>query len=210
MICVNAPLPGDAPPIFFLRHQKENAPRPVEKKKCWCPNPAWRQVWAKTGVLARKRRIFAVWSPRWARASFFPNPPVVSPRRNVGSCPWCESNWLSLLFPLPLREPRSISVTSVPLVSPFAAAPLVVNGSCQVTSGLPSPGGKVQNRGPQPLVWSVRKGCGGTQSKGFPPGLFWIGRGPFSFSEKMGGAFPCFPVRGTPSQNIDETTPKGV
>ena len=25
---------GDAPPIFFLRHQKENAPRPVEKKKC--------------------------------------------------------------------------------------------------------------------------------------------------------------------------------
>ena len=25
---------GDARPIFFLRHQKENAPRPVEKKKC--------------------------------------------------------------------------------------------------------------------------------------------------------------------------------
>ena len=25
---------GDAPPIFFLKHQKENAPRPVEKKKC--------------------------------------------------------------------------------------------------------------------------------------------------------------------------------
>ena len=25
---------GDAPPIFFLRHQKENAPRPVEKKTC--------------------------------------------------------------------------------------------------------------------------------------------------------------------------------
>ena len=25
----------DAPPIFFLKHQKENAPRPVEKKKCF-------------------------------------------------------------------------------------------------------------------------------------------------------------------------------
>src|SRR5699024_9424637 len=25
---------ADSPPIFFLRHQKENAPRPVEKKKC--------------------------------------------------------------------------------------------------------------------------------------------------------------------------------
>ena len=25
---------GNAPPIFFLKHQKENAPRPVEKKKC--------------------------------------------------------------------------------------------------------------------------------------------------------------------------------
>ena len=24
----------DAPPIFFLRHQKENAPCTVEKKKC--------------------------------------------------------------------------------------------------------------------------------------------------------------------------------
>ena len=59
---------GDAPPIFFLRHQKENAPRPVEKKKCWCPNTAWRQVRAKTGVLAGERRIFAVRSPRWARA----------------------------------------------------------------------------------------------------------------------------------------------
>ena len=26
---------GNAPPIFFLRHQKENGPRPVEKKKCF-------------------------------------------------------------------------------------------------------------------------------------------------------------------------------
>ena len=25
---------GDAPPILFLKHQKENAPRPVEEKKC--------------------------------------------------------------------------------------------------------------------------------------------------------------------------------
>ena len=25
---------GNAPPIFFLRHQKENAPCTVEKKKC--------------------------------------------------------------------------------------------------------------------------------------------------------------------------------
>ena len=29
---------GDAPPIFFLRHQKENAPCTVEKKKCWAQN----------------------------------------------------------------------------------------------------------------------------------------------------------------------------
>ena len=25
---------GNAPPIFFLKHQKENAPCAVEKKKC--------------------------------------------------------------------------------------------------------------------------------------------------------------------------------
>ena len=31
---------GDAPPIFFLRHQKENAPRPVEKKTCSAGRPA--------------------------------------------------------------------------------------------------------------------------------------------------------------------------
>ena len=96
-------LRGDAPPIFFLRHQKENAPRPVEKKKCWCPNPAWRQVWAKTGVLAGRRRILAVWSPRWARARELRKPGVVSPRRNAGRFRGRESNWFPLLFPLPLR-----------------------------------------------------------------------------------------------------------
>ena len=96
----------------------------------------------KDGVLARKRRIFADWSPGWARARFFSNPSVVSPRRNVGSCSGCESNWLSLLFPLPLCGPRSISVTSVPLVPPSAAAPWVAFDSCQVTTNLPSPGVK--------------------------------------------------------------------
>ena len=34
---------GDAPPIFFLRHQKENAPRPVEKKTCSAGRPAQAQ-----------------------------------------------------------------------------------------------------------------------------------------------------------------------
>ena len=97
-------LRGDAPPIFFLRHQKENAPRPVEKKKCWCPNPAWRQVRAKTGVLARKRRIFAVWSPRWARALCLRKLQVVSPRRYAGTHHGYESNWYPPLSPLPLRS----------------------------------------------------------------------------------------------------------
>ena len=34
---------GDARPIFFLRHQKENAPRPVEKKTCSAGRPAQAQ-----------------------------------------------------------------------------------------------------------------------------------------------------------------------
>ena len=34
---------GDAPPIFFLRHQKENAPRPVEKKTYSAGRPAQAQ-----------------------------------------------------------------------------------------------------------------------------------------------------------------------
>ena len=41
---------GDAPPIFFLRHQKENAPCTVEKKKCRGPNPSLRSGLGKTGV----------------------------------------------------------------------------------------------------------------------------------------------------------------
>ena len=41
---------GNAPPIFFLRHQKENAPCTVEKKKCRGPNPSLRSGLGKTGV----------------------------------------------------------------------------------------------------------------------------------------------------------------
>ena len=37
-------------PIFFLRHQKENAPCTVEKKKCRGPNPSLRSGLGKTGV----------------------------------------------------------------------------------------------------------------------------------------------------------------
>ena len=37
----------DAPPIFFLRHQKENAPCTVEKKKCLFQTCTQVQVWGK-------------------------------------------------------------------------------------------------------------------------------------------------------------------
>ncbi|WP_308529154.1 hypothetical protein, partial [uncultured Oscillibacter sp.] len=40
----------DAPPIFFLRHQKENAPRPVEKKKCSAQTCTFVQVCLNTKV----------------------------------------------------------------------------------------------------------------------------------------------------------------
>ena len=43
----------DAPPIFFLRHQKENAPRPVEKKKCWAQTCTFVQVCLNTRVGVR-------------------------------------------------------------------------------------------------------------------------------------------------------------
>ena len=76
----------------------------VQKKNAWCPNPAWRQVRAKTGVLARKRRIFAVWSPRWARALCLRKLQVVSPRRYAGTHHGYESNWYPPLSPLPLRS----------------------------------------------------------------------------------------------------------
>ena len=94
---------GVRPPSSFVL-PKENAPRPVEKKSAWCPNPAWRQVWAKTGVLAGERRIFAVWSPRWARAPCLRKLQVVSPRRYAGTHHGYESNWYPPLSPLPLRS----------------------------------------------------------------------------------------------------------
>ena len=43
----------DAPPIFFLRHQKENAPRPVEKKKCSAQTCTFVQVCLNTRVGVR-------------------------------------------------------------------------------------------------------------------------------------------------------------
>ena len=91
------------PPFFFVL-AKKNAPCTVEEKAAWCPNPAWRQVWAKTGVLARKRRIFAVWSTRWARAPGLRKLQVVSPRRNVGTHRGYSTNWFPPLSPLPLRS----------------------------------------------------------------------------------------------------------
>ena len=39
---------GNAPPIFFLKHQKENAPRPVEKKKCLAQTCTFVQVCLNT------------------------------------------------------------------------------------------------------------------------------------------------------------------
>ena len=44
---------ADAPPIFFLRHQKENAPRPVEKKKCSAQTCTFVQVCLNTRVGVR-------------------------------------------------------------------------------------------------------------------------------------------------------------
>ena len=43
---------GDAPPIFFLKHQKENAPCTVEKKKCSAQNRRlWRLFCLNAGVV---------------------------------------------------------------------------------------------------------------------------------------------------------------
>ena len=134
---------------------KKNAPCTVEEKAAWCPNPAWRQVWAKTGVLAGERRIFADWSPHWARAGVLPNPPVFSPRRNGGSYPGCESNWLSLLFPLPLRGWLTTAGWR--------------------TTDVPSPGVKSRIGGPQ-APWSGRfKGVWGEIRN--PPTFLFGGRG---------------------------------
>ena len=44
---------GNAPPIFFLKHQKENAPRPVEKKKCLAQTCTFVQVCLNTRVGVR-------------------------------------------------------------------------------------------------------------------------------------------------------------
>ena len=41
------------PPIFFLRHQKENAPRPVEKEKCSAQTCTFVQVCLNTRVGVR-------------------------------------------------------------------------------------------------------------------------------------------------------------
>ena len=178
------------PPFFFVL-AKKNAPCTVEEKAAWCPNPAWRQVWAKTGVLAGGRRIFADWSPRWARAGVLPNPPVFSPRRNGGTYPGCESNWLCSSFTVSACGPRSISVTSVPLVPPSAAAPWVIDDS-ELEDYRPSiSGGEVQNRGPQPPGLVGQEGVWGNPIERVPPrSLLDRARPVFSFRENGGRICP--------------------
>ncbi|ERK55601.1 hypothetical protein HMPREF1545_03602 [Oscillibacter sp. KLE 1728] len=56
----------DAPPIFFLRHQKENAPRPVEKKTC----SAGRSAQAQTSC----RRLGKVGNPARRSETETPGP----------------------------------------------------------------------------------------------------------------------------------------
>ena len=73
---------ADAPPIFFLKHQKENAPRPVEKKKC----SAGRSAPAQTSCRRRGK--------------------VGSPSRQSGTetrCPWGD------LWPGEVRDTSSFS-----------------------------------------------------------------------------------------------------
>ena len=125
---------------------------------------------------------------------------------SLGTGPGIKTNWPCSSFTVSACGPRSIysgakslatlgcaeysaaapSVTSVPLVSPFAAAPLVVNGSCQVTSSLPSPGVKSRIGGHSP--WSGRsgRGVGEPNRKGSPAVSFGPGAARFLFQRKWG------------------------
>ena len=67
---------GDAPPIFFLRHQKENAPCTVEKKKCWVQILPFGQVWTCAGGVDVVAVVDGGWywgalSP-WGKEKCFP------------------------------------------------------------------------------------------------------------------------------------------
>ena len=165
----------DAPPILFRLGEKECA-APGGKEKRLVPKSCLAAGLGKDGGFSKKAPdicclVYALGAgTRFAETS---SGQPATKRRNLSGV---RIELALLLFSLPLRR----WLTTVGWI----------------TTSLLSPGVKSRIGGRSPLVWSVRKGCGGAQSKGFPRGLFWTGRGPFSLSEKMGGASPRPPCQG--------------
>ena len=94
---------GDAPPIFFLKHQKEYAPCTVEKKKCFAQNGTLCLFCLCTGVPTRNCPV-NFQSKRWARAQPCRIFQLV-PRDELSANFGVVVVWLLLLFPRsPLRS----------------------------------------------------------------------------------------------------------
>ena len=136
------------PPFSFRLAEKKTGRARSKRKTLSCPNPAWRQVRAKTGVLAGERRIFAGWSLRWARA------------RVCGNRKWSarDETWK-----------RIVGANRTGSASLFAAAPWVVNSSGLEDYRRSISGGEVQNRGPRPPGLVGQEGVWGNPIERVPP-----------------------------------------
>ena len=94
---------GECPPIFFGL-AKENGPCTVQKKNALVPKSCLAAGLGKDGGFSKKAPDISCLGFGLGAGPGLWKPEVVSPRRNVRKYPGCESNWFSLLFPLPLRR----------------------------------------------------------------------------------------------------------
>ena len=141
--CAPAGAHGDAPPIFFLRHQKENAPCTVEKKRCLGAKPAPQPPFcAKRG---------SSWPVRCRFASPYQVRYTLAKQRTASPHLWA---WVQLsLFPgagFPMGRGRSAALTlRYPDGAAFSAPP-AAPGSAPGPPGQSPPPGTPGSAGPGP------------------------------------------------------------
>ena len=190
---------GDARPIFFLRHQKENAPRPVEKKTCSAGRPAQAQPSCrrrgKVGSPLRQsetetRRPWGNLQP--GEVQGYPPAPLPAaahaPAKNQAApseAEGAETGADQIQFRTTSAHPT------------VCAAPGYFDLQCPAQGRRGHRCPRVDSHDSRPAQ-ACRAGLGTKRL------FFWTVHGPFSFRQdekKMGGAFPRLP--GTYSTDLN-------
>ena len=182
---------GDAPPIFFLRHQKENAPRPVEKKTC----SAGRSAQAQTSC----RRRGKVGNPARRSETETPGPWGTLQPRDVRDtrCADFRCRWPVVDESLrsgPMRASASTNARAARSEAERAEREAGQMRSCTPTTSAPSATGRQSGKSQKSIAcpkarpnrsrhwYADPRTRGGPLHRSAPGAFFsYTGRGAFSF-----------------------------